>query len=294
MVYSYKAFGLCLKSEIALPELMEEDGDCDVTIRFGKADLTGVVKASGSFYRATVDEIQFFSKEYGNIIVRQGRDIIIESPPNADEAALRFPITGAALASILQHRGLLVFHASAVVIDGKAAMFLGTPGSGKSTIAAVMHSFGYRVLSDEIVAVQAEGDMPVVLSGLPQIRLLPESTKYIGFDPATMPKIKSDEDKTAYSAKKGFTERSVPLKRVYVLKIGRENNLETMGPQLAFTEMINNYYTVGMLKASGAPSHLKHCAKVISTVPVKGLSRADGLSHMADLIDLVKMDMLND
>ena len=291
MVYSYIAFGLCLKSEIALPELMERDGDCDVSIRFGKADLIREVKAAGSFYKATVDEIKFSRKDYGSITVRQGKEIIIDSPLNADEAAVRFPIISTALASILQHRGLLVFHASAVVIDGKAAMFLGSPGSGKSTIAAVMHSFGYRVLSDEIVAVQVVGDMPVVLPGLPQIRLLPESTKYLGFDPETMPKIRSDEDKTAYSAREGFTEKSVPLTRVYVLKIGNENNLEPMGPQAAFTEIIKNYYTVGMLKASGAPSHLKHCAKVISTVPVKWLSRVDGLSHMPNLIDLVEMDM---
>lgn len=291
MVYSYIAYGLCLKSEIALPELMAGEGECDVSIRFGKADLATEAKAIGSFFKANETEIQFTLKNVGTITVRQGREIIVDPLPGADEVSVRFPLINAALASILQHRGLLVFHASAVTIDGKAAIFMGCPGSGKSTIAAAMHSCGYSVLSDEVIAVQAEGDMLVVLSGLPHIRLVPESARYLGHDPETMPKIRSDEDKRAYSARAGFADRRVQLKRVYVLKAGSKNLLEPIGPQEAFPELIRNYYTAGLLMASGAPSHLKQCARVISTVPVKRLSRADGLDHMPDLISLVESDM---
>ena len=291
MVYSYIAFGLSLKSEIAIPELMDGDGSGDVSIRFGKADLGREAKANGSFFKANEDEIQFNIKGSGVITVRQGREIIIDPQPNADPDLVRFPIINYALASILQQRGLLVFHASAVAIDGKAAIFLGFPGSGKSTIAAAMHSCGYRVLSDEITAVQAEGDMPMVLSGLPHIRLASESAKYLGHDPENMPKVRSDEDKRAYSARKGFLDRAVQLKRVYVLKLGNENLLEPIGPQEAFYEMIKNYYTAGLLVKNIAPSHLKQCARVISTVAVKSLSRADGLSHIPDLINLVERDI---
>lgn len=295
MVYSYIAFGLCLKSEIVLPELMEGDGDCDVSIRFGRADLRGEVKANGSFFKATDDEIQFTRKDTGVITVRQGREIIVDPLPNADEASLRFSIINAAMASVLQHRGLLVFHASAVAIDGKAVIFMGSPGSGKSTIAAAMHTWGYSLLSDEIVAVQIavqkEGNVPVVLSGLPHIRLLPQSARYLGQDPETMPRIRSDEDKRAYSARRGFYKKSIPLRRIYVLKKGSANGLESIPPQAAFLEMVNNYYTVGMLKAAGGPEHLRNCARIISTVPIKRLYRADALDHMPDLIDLVKRDL---
>lgn len=291
MVYSYIAFGLSLKSEIAIPELMDGDGSGDVSIRFGKADLGREAKANGSFFKANEDEIQFNIKNSGVITVRQGREIIIDPLPDADPASVRFPIINYALASILQQRGFLVFHASAVAIDGKAAIFLGFPGSGKSTIAAAMHSCGYRVLSDEITAVQAEGDMPMVLSGLPHIRLASESAKYLGHDPENMPKVRSDEDKRAYSARKGFLDRTVQLKRIYVLKPSNENLLEPIGPQEAFYGLIKNYYTAGLLVKSIAPSHLKQCARVISNAAAKSLSRADGLNHIPDLINLVVRDM---
>jgi hypothetical protein len=189
---------------------------------------------------------------------------------------------------------LLVFHASAVAINDKAALFLGRPGSGKSTIAAAMHSIGYRVLSDEITAVKVEDNIPSVLSGLPCIRLVSESARYLGHDPNAMPLVKSNGDKRVYSAKRGFEDGDVQLKRIYVLRPGDENILEQIRPQEAFHKMIENYYTARLLMKNMAQSHLEQCAKVISTVDVKNLSRADGLSHLPDLINLVKMDMLND
>lgn len=291
MVYSYLAFGLCLKSEIALPELMEGNGECDVSISFGKADLMSEAKAVGPFYRANEDEIQLTIKDAGVITVRKGREIIVDPPPNIDEDLLRPSITTKALACILQQRGFLVFHASAVVIDGSVAIFMGDPGSGKSTIAAYMHYCGYSVLSDEIVAVQAERNYPIVLSGLPHIRLLPESAKYLGIDPENPQIIKSDEEKIIYSAQKGFPKDCFPLERIYVLKKGFENRLETIGPQESFIEIINNYYTVGMLTAGGGPSHLRNCSRIINEVPFKRLYRADSLNHMTELINLVKKDM---
>jgi hypothetical protein len=298
MVYSYAAFGLCLKSEIMLPEFMEGDGECDVSIRFGRADLGGEAKATGSFFKATEDEIQFTFKDTAVITVRQGREIIVDLLPNASEASLRFSIINATMAAVLQHRGLLVFHASAVARDGRAAIFMGSPTSGKSTIAAAMHRSGFSVLSDEIVAVAfptlPQGDGPVVLPGMPHIRLLPRSAQYLGQDPESMPRIRSDEDKRAYSARNGFPENSIPLRRIYILKKSDGNCLEPIAPQAAFLEIISNYYTIGMVRAGGAPEHLKNCTRLISTVPIRRLHRADALHHLPGLIELVGRDLEND
>jgi hypothetical protein len=298
MVYSFTAFGLCLKSEIALPELKEGGKGCDVAIRFGKADLSGEIKAVGSFFKATEDEIQFDIKDAGTITVRQGREIIVDPLPHADRSCIRFSIINAALASVLQYRGLLVFHASAVAGNGRAVVFMGSPGSGKSTIAAAMHSKGFSVLSDEIVAVafpaSPPGDGPVALPGLPLIRLLPLSAQYLGQDPESMPRVRHDEDKRAYSARRGFPENSIPLKRIYILKESCRNCLESLAPQASFLEIINNYYTIGMVRAGGAPEHLKNCTKLINIVPIRRLHRADSLHHLPSLIELMRADLENE
>jgi hypothetical protein len=57
--------------------------------------------------------------------------------------------------------GRLSFHAAAVVIDGRAWVLLGSPGGGKSTLAACLRQRGHAVLSDDLVVL----DGRTVLAG---------------------------------------------------------------------------------------------------------------------------------
>ena len=60
-----------------------------------------------------------------------------------------------------ERRGRYPLHASAVVKDGRALVLLGLPGSGKSTMAAALRASGFVLLSDNLVAVGAQGVWPV-------------------------------------------------------------------------------------------------------------------------------------
>jgi len=56
--------------------------------------------------------------------------------------------------------GLALFHASAVVVDGRAYAFVGLSGSGKTSIAAQLVARGARILTDDVLALEpAEGDI---------------------------------------------------------------------------------------------------------------------------------------
>jgi hypothetical protein len=77
---------------------------------------------------------------------------------------------GPVLAVALHLQGAVLLHAAAVAIGGKAILFAGDSGSGKSTIAAILHRLGYRVLSDDVTEV-ADGE---ALASLAAIRLWPD------------------------------------------------------------------------------------------------------------------------
>ncbi len=47
----------------------------------------------------------------------------------------------------------LAFHASSVILNGKAILFAGDGGTGKSTIAGMLEEAGYRVPGDEVAFV---------------------------------------------------------------------------------------------------------------------------------------------
>lgn len=294
MNYSYFAFGLNIGSEIALPELMDGNGPVDVIIRLGKVDPPHEAKAKGTFFQATSDDVHLCRSGLARMLVHKGKEIVVDLAPDAKPISVRFLILSAAMASILHQRGLLVLHASAVEIDDAGIIFLGSPGSGKSTIAAAMHSRGHRVLSDEVVAVQLTESDPQILSGIPLIRLVQESAIYLGQNPDHMQHLSPGEDKMAYPAKRDFLAKGLPLKGIYVLEEDQLNQIEPLGPQEAFSEIVRNTYTAGLIEANGATGasdHLKGCASIVSKVPVKRLRRGRGLDQIQDLLDMVEKDI---
>jgi hypothetical protein len=67
------------------------------------------------------------------------------------ENALSY-LLGPVLGLVLRLRGVTCLHASAVVFGENCAVFVGTEGAGKSTTAAAFAKRGHPVLSDDIVA----------------------------------------------------------------------------------------------------------------------------------------------
>jgi len=72
---------------------------------------------------------------------------VVGDSPNSLEAAIRISV-----ASALPRKGALIFHASGIERDGRAQLFLGVSGAGKSTIAELLSQSGAgRKISDELV-----------------------------------------------------------------------------------------------------------------------------------------------
>lgn len=68
---------------------------------------------------------------------------------------------------------VLALHGSAVELEGRAWIFIGDSGVGKSTTAYELISVGAHLLSDDmtLIALGARGSGPQVLSGCPSLRL---------------------------------------------------------------------------------------------------------------------------
>lgn len=59
------------------------------------------------------------------------------------------------LASLLH--GLEVLHASSVAVDGRALLFLGSSGAGKTSVALQLAGGGATLLSDDVTAIELDG-----------------------------------------------------------------------------------------------------------------------------------------
>lgn len=84
---------------------------------------------------------------------RDGKNPRLTFRPGADPRDVEKIRRGSAWLLLRQLEGRLAMHGSAVAKDGRAIVFLGRSGAGKSTMAAAMCSRGAELLADDAVAI---------------------------------------------------------------------------------------------------------------------------------------------
>jgi len=93
---------------------------------------------------------------FGRILVApDGTELICDPEAGSSEWTVLLPAQALPLAATV--RGFEVLHASGVVVRGRAALFTGPPGAGKSSLAAALLRHGATLLSDDTVALEQCG-----------------------------------------------------------------------------------------------------------------------------------------
>jgi hypothetical protein len=90
---------------------------------------------------------------------------------------------------VLRLRGVICLHASAVNINDRSVIFVGSEGAGKSTMAAAFARQGFFVLSDDIVALSEYGREFRALPACPRVNLWPDSVEILYGSREALPRI---------------------------------------------------------------------------------------------------------
>jgi hypothetical protein len=319
-VFNYIAYGLGVRSELALPELTEGDFDADVVVRCETLDWKVSTEPDPEDWvwlsRSTA---RLFWPGAGQVEVRDGKEIVVDVTPDAEERVLRLFVLGPVFSILLQQRNLLVLHASAVSVGGGAVAFMGASGWGKSTTAASLHARGHSLVADDNVAISlqsasSEADTsssgPVVLPSFPQIKLWPDSAMALRESVDDLPRLHPEMDKRAWRAASNFDSTPLPLRRVYVLHGSFDENaapatsdafepgIELLRPREACIELVKHTYCTPLVGGPGgngmATSHFAQCADLAQKVAVcrlRSRHATEGLAALPRLVNLILNDL---
>jgi hypothetical protein len=104
------------------------------------------------------------------LIAPDGSELICDPEPGSSRWTALLPAQALPLAATL--RGFEVLHASGVVLRGRAALFAGPPGAGKSSLAAALLRCGAaELLGDDTVALQPRGGTLIAHPGAALLQL---------------------------------------------------------------------------------------------------------------------------
>lgn len=291
----YRAFGLLISSELALPELeVARPGSADLTIRLARTGRPP--PAVGAAFEFGADAQHLAWNGAGAFLIRGTGEIDIERASGADDRLLALPLLGPVMAMLLHLRGKLVLHASAIAVGGGGAIFLGDKRAGKSTAAAALVRAGHRLLTDDVVAIdpQQTGEQ-TILPAYPQIKLARDSAEAVDIEAVVEAELHPAIDKRQHRLTGGFSRCGVPAARVYVLQRGAEASVTTLPVQAALVALIRFSYATrfdtASLKGAAAALHLRHCAELARLVGVRRLVVPAGLDRLDELVRLVELDL---
>lgn len=303
-MYHYSAYGLTIQSAFELPELStvdENSASADVVIR--RDDVEPVPESvpgeGGRRVQADPDSCRLTYDSIGSFLVENGERVLFDPtgtdplPGTVPPKVVRRLFQNEMMGILLHQQGALVLHASAVAVDGRAAIFLGPRGAGKSTTAAAFHAYGYTTLEDDVVGVRfpdGDGGDPTVVPGVPQLRLQPDAVTALGVAGTTRPESDTDSEKRYKQLE--ATREPVPLSACYLLAEGDEPSLAPVAPRERVFELISRTYTGGLLSRTDATAdNFRHCSNVVKTASFRRLRRPKTHESLPSVVDLVTDDL---
>jgi hypothetical protein len=287
---TYRAYGFCVASSFALPELVRIQCACEVTFRRGTAGHVPNVEANEDGHEVSEGDVRLSFEGVGAFRIRGGQEIVVEPNPGVDEAVMRLSLLGPALAVLLHQQGYLVLHASCVVMDGAVA-FLGDSEWGKSTTAAALYRSGRPLVADDVLAVDLRSGSPIVRRAFPQLKLWPESVEALGIEPQELRTIHPDLQKRAFRAQVGFGDDDLPLERLYILSDGPEVRVEALEEQDVFVELIRHSYAASLLRETGTETaHFRQCTSLARAGLVRRLVLGGSLERLPEVIQALEED----
>jgi preprotein translocase subunit Sss1 len=288
-MYACYAYSLLIGSDFCLLDASKELSDFavqpDVFVKIGRIeDANWDSLDFNTCFKGTLPEIgQFWI---------QKNQITVQPSSGVDEKVLSSCILGTAFSVLLQQRGLLVLHASAVIIDGKAIAFIGFSGAGKSTTASAFMRSGYPVITDDVLAIRFNAGYPEAIPSYPIIKLLPDAVEALGHNAKELPLLHASSHKRIQNFDYETLQVAYPLHRIYLLSKGDRHEIEELSTTETLFALTHQSRAVKNLIAPEAKKlHFQQCAELAKTKRVFRLRRKPGLDELAEIVKLVETDL---
>lgn len=301
-LHYYSVFGLTLASDFEFEVL-------DPIVPNPDADLLRVVRTQGirpttppeiDPYFDIQPERQFFHwKAVGTFIIEDPHTVVIEPQDDVSNHMVSQAFLGLVISLILERRGILCLHASAVSVNNRAVLFLGDKGAGKSTTNAALLARGHVPITDDLVAVDRtlqEAPAPVVWPGFSSMKLWPDSVEALALGADDSDRlIHPSVTKVQKRMPTPLADKPVPMGALFVLRRSEDVAVPSAVPRPAHEalQMVMRYtfmarYGETRLGREHLAQHLKRCGAIVANAPVYDLMIPADLSQLGAVAQTIE------
>lgn len=318
-MFLHSIYGIHLKSNWAIPDLatLPDKSTADLQILFGQMPLHLCLTGEDGLIWHVSEELdehdqpsrviyelqggEFFRLRYADgtefVFNRQCTQVWATWPDSLTLEDTAIYLLGPVLGILLYLRGVTCLHASAVEIDGAVVAMVGDSGAGKSTTAAAFAHLGYRVLSDDVVTLNEQGNDFIVHPAYPYIRLWPSSVELLYGKPDALPLLTPTWDKHClHLIDRGhkFSAEPLPLDAIYLLGDRSSSPsapyIETVPPNESLINLVANTYANRVLDKQGRAREFELLGRLRNRLPVRRVIPHEDPKHLFKLCQVIAED----
>ena len=255
--WTYRISGLVVSSEILLPGASQWDGGSshpDIIVRRAPVEpkLFQAVR-KGPAWETNGEQFLLNIESLGKFLMRSGGEILFDPDGNSDLGGIGLFVLGTCFTVLLQQRGYLILHASAVSVNSHAVLFCGPSGAGKSTMAALLGMRGYPLLNEDVCMLSPmDGGKYSLRSDSRMLKLWSETVAELDLNQNARTLVSEKHQKFFVEPLRSEIADKQSIKAIYVLsdlEKGNKPSLEHLNPLESAVELKRNAYRPTLVEA---------------------------------------------
>jgi len=291
--YWYRVYGLLVKSEIELTELItDEPSTPDVEIQYGNVPYKlPHFDDSGVLFQVTNNDFLFRMEDVGSFRVQNGTLLTIEPDlsPDFSPDLMKVFLMGSVFGALLHQKGVLVLHASAVSLGDRALVIAGRSSSGKSTLAASLSNKGYPLVTDDLSALHATDSGYFIHPGIPHIKLWKDVIEKMQLE-KDLKRIRPKIEKYRKPSRQSFSDKPLRVLQIIALESKNSSGIEILNVKGSpkFELLHQNTYRYQFLRGlQKTQSHFQSVSDLSNRIELFKVRRPSSPLLIDELADLV-------
>lgn len=296
--YFYKAYNLNVKSNIAIVDLKESDLiNTQIDIHILAKEIINneglEIKESNQF-NFDNNIFTLVVKDIAKYIVSSGNSINVEYSSEARPEEINLFLLGSALGVVLYKKNYLPLHASAIETEKGCVFFSGDSGMGKSTTLNSFIKRGYKMISDDVVALNIIDNIINIYPSFPRVKIWEDAADKLGIDTSNLRQIYRDMNK--FSNPINDDTFSDKVSKPYIFyEINKTESNEIYIEQVEGLEKIkvlykNTYRPYYISNLNKQKQHFEQISTLAENLIIKKVYRPENINSMHQITELLEKD----
>jgi len=221
--FQYELYGQTVQCErpLDLPSVLTPGGRNTIRLTDQWPEILNISEPESWFEFSASDSFRTLQwRGVGDFAVFDGgRQIGMRLNPRTPWSVVQSYLLTQVVSEALIQMGEESLHGVAVEWNGRASLFLGSSGLGKSTLLTQLLSLGAKFISDDLLVLNSDRGVYGIYRGLPRIKLYEDSHRISKFRFGESIPLSPYTDKRMYSVPEEFVcgTPCVDVKAVYIL-----------------------------------------------------------------------------